>query len=136
MGELAELFTRPRSEKSVEHILKIDWAKFANADLVEDVPLSISTAPRVERTTNGTDIFIRDLQRRIGRWDVKRLARAMILLADPFGDDDSAFKPRLISSEYSDLEQLVNQRYFTEAEYHLSANIVKGKVSALSLIHI
>ena len=130
MGEVAELFTRPRSERNLEHILKIDWSSFASADLVENVPLAISTESREARPENGTDIFIRDLRQRVGRWDVKRLARAMILLADPFGEDESAFKPRLISPEYSDLEKLVSQRYFTEADYHLSAKVKNGKVSA------
>lgn len=130
MGEIAELFTRPRSERTLEHTLKIDWSSFASAELVEDVSLSITSDDREERPDNGTDIFIHELRQRVSRWDVKRLARAMILLADPFTDDKFAFKPRLISPEYSDLEKLVSQRYFTEADYHLSATVTKGKVTA------
>lgn len=130
MGAVAELVTRPREENTLEHILRIDWKKFDSAALVEDVPLTISTESRDKRPTDGTDIHIRKLRQRVGRWDVKRLARAMILLADPFGEDESAFKPRLISPEYSDLETLVSQRYFTEAEYHLSAKVERGRAIA------
>ena len=50
---------------------------------------------------------------------VKRLARELILLADPFGDDPKGFRPELLAPEYRDLEALVRSRYFRDAEYHL-----------------
>ncbi|MHC2067648.1 ATP-binding protein [Bremerella sp. T1] len=130
MGKTARLLTRPRSDRSREHLLEIDWNSFQNADLIENVPLSVRSQNREASVPHGTEIEIGQLKQRIGRWDVKRLARAMILLADPFLDDPTAFKPRLIATAYSDLEKLVRQRYFSEADYHLVAKVRNGKATA------
>jgi signal transduction histidine kinase len=120
MGQRAVLETRPRNSKS-EFKLIIPWADYNNVDLVEDVRL----------TGQGTDIIIESVGSRIGRMDVKRLARSMILLADPFGDDPAGFEPVLVAPEFSDLEQLVKRRYFDEAEYHLIARLDRrGKAQA------
>ena len=55
--------------------------------------------------------------------EVKRLARELILLADPFDDNPQGFYPELCTSEFKDLELLVQNRYFDDAEFHLSAEI-------------
>ena len=130
MGDAAELYTRARGNTKEEHFLKIDWTKFANADLVEDVKLKIATRRRLSGVSSGTDVLIKGLRHRVSRWEIRRLARAMILLADPFGEDKNAFNPRLISAEYNDFEKLVKQRYFTEAEYHLTARVESGRAVA------
>ena len=140
MGENAALVTRPRTEKEKQHALEIKWSEFAKVDLVEEVSLAVSSRIRPSGVSQGTEIVIRDLNQRVGRWDAKRLARAMILLADPFADesktnDPSSFTPRLISADYEDLEKQVSQRYFKEAEYHLSATVTKGKASASVFDH-
>lgn len=130
MGEIAEITTRPRSQKNAEFNLNIDWKRFETAKLVGDVFLDIGSATRTKGAKQGTDVFIRELTQRISRWDAKRLARAMILLADPFGDTPDSFKPQLLSSEYSDLQEMVSKRYFTECAYHLSAEVSGGIASA------
>lgn len=71
----------------------------------------------------GTDISIRPLNARVGRREVKKLARAMLLLADPFGDNPSDFRVSLDSPEFRDLEELVRKKYFEDAEYSLRVDV-------------
>jgi len=57
-----------------------------------------------------------------GRPEVERLARALLLLADPF-DDKQGFHPQLISPEFTDLEQKVRNAYFDDSALHLVAEL-------------
>jgi len=131
MGARAVLRTRPRKDKTSQYELTIPWDQYDDVNLVEDVALTVNHRQRRPREGNGTVIEIEDLRTHIGRMDVKRLARAMILLADPFGEDPAGFSPILIAPEFSDLEELVQQRYFQDAEYHLIAAVDgRGKARA------
>lgn len=131
MGKRALMTTCPRKEKTTEHGLLIDWEEFDTADLVDDAELSVETARRKKGTQPGTEIRIEELRTGFGRTVVKRLARELILLADPFGDDPKGFRPELVAPEYEDLETLVRSRYFQDAEYHLRAEIDReGQASA------
>ena len=131
MGKRALMTTFPRKEKTTEHNLLIDWEEFDKADLVDDVELSVETARREKGTQSGTEIQIEELRTGFSRTVVKRLARELILLADPFGDDPEGFRPELVAPEYEDIEALVHSRYFQDAEYHLRAEIDKdGQASA------
>ena len=130
MGMRALLTTCPRGEKVTEHGLLIDWDEFDTADLVEDVELIVETGRRERGGESGTEIRVEDLRTGFGRVDVKRLARELILLGDPFGDDPRGFRPELLAPEYEDLEELVRARYFDDAEYHLHAEVdSKGRAS-------
>ena len=65
------------------------------------------------------------------RGEVRRLARELILLADPFGDNPQGFKPTLVAPEFADLAALVKNRYFDDADYHLTARLdTKGHATA------
>lgn len=131
MGRRALLTTRSSAEKDVEHNLMIDWDAFSQSTLVDDVELSIETASRAPRAKKGTEIRIEDLRQPITTRQVRRLARELLLLAGPFGDDKTGFKPRLIAPEFSDMERLISTKYFTEADYHLVARIGQdGQASA------
>jgi signal transduction histidine kinase len=121
LGHRTTLRTRPTSESGTAYELKIDWDMYDDVDLVEQVPLTITSGPFNKKELN-TKITIKDLRHRIGRAEVKRLARALVLLADPFGDDLSGFQPRLLAPEFDDLARLVEARYFPEADYHLRAH--------------
>ncbi len=67
---------------------------------------------------------------KLGRLEIKRLARELLLLADPF-DNTVAFRPRLIAREFVDIEKKVNEAYFEAAEYHLKASLnAEGTVEA------
>ena len=131
MGRRALMATRPRTEANSEHGLLIDWEAFDTADLVDDVELTVETSRRDGNRESGTEIRIEELQMGFGRTSVKRLARELVLLADPFGDDPEGFRPELLVAEYEDLEALVRGRYFQDAEYHLAAAVdTDGRASA------
>ena len=131
MGKRALMTTSPRKEKTTEHGLLIDWEEFDTADLVDDVELNVETERRKKGSPSGTEIQIEELRTGFGRTVVRRLARELILLADPFGNDPKGFRPELVAPEYEDLEALVRSRYFQDAEYHLRAEIDKdGQASA------
>ncbi len=124
MGREAIMTTRPRDEQD-EYTIAINWARYDKARLVEDVEIPIEARPR-SASSSGTNIAIINLRNAIGRMEVKRLARAMILLADPFTDTASGFQPILRAQDFADLERLVQERYFSDAEYHLVAELRKG----------
>jgi signal transduction histidine kinase len=131
MGKVTRLVTRPKSDPDLQYELVIDWASYEQVTIVEDVELVIEINPRDPNTKNGTEIFIEKLRVPIERTELKRLARSLILLADPFGDNPVGFKPVLIAPEFKDLETMVQKRYFTEADYHLHARVNKeGLASA------
>jgi signal transduction histidine kinase len=121
MGARAVLTTRPRENPSQEYALVIDWKAFDGVATVEDVTLGITRKLTHRPAVPGTEVSIESLRVPLGRMDVKRLARSMILLADPFGEDPTGFLPILTAPEYRDLERLVHTRYFTDADYHLKA---------------
>ena len=123
MGSHALLSTRPRKQPADEYRLPIDWRAFDATDLVDDVALNIDHSPRSPDSGPGTEIRIKGLRKRIQRMEVKRLARELILLADPFGDDPAGFAPTLIAPDFNDLAGLVRNRYFDDAEYHLAAGV-------------
>lgn len=123
MGSRALLTTRPRTQPADEYRLPIDWRAFEDTDLVDDVALNIDHAVGSPDAGPGTEIRIKGLRKRIQRMEVKRLARELILLADPFGDDPAGFAPTLIAPDFKDLAGLVRNRYFDDAEYHLAAGV-------------
>lgn len=124
MGRMALLSTFSRHEQGRRHKLLIDWEEFDRAKIVEDIDLEISTSfSNRDDLPYGTEVVISDLHTGFGRVPIKRLARELVLLADPFGDNPMGFQPELMASEYEDLESLVRNRYFADSEYHLSAEV-------------
>ncbi|WP_445176880.1 ATP-binding protein [Microcoleus sp.] len=119
-GSQVNLKTRPKNEPGVEYSLTINWDVFEGADVVEDVSFDTQTNPT--QKAHGTDIIIHQVKMQLGRAEVKRLAREILLLADPF-DNTLAFRPRLIAPGFADLEKKVNEAYFEAAEYHLKASL-------------
>jgi signal transduction histidine kinase len=134
MGRYVRLVTKPRDEANKQYSIDLDWDLYDRAAIVEDVSLSIEARERSSGIAPGTVVEIRQVRDRIGRMDVKRLARALILLADPFGTDPSAFKPRLVAPEFADLEQLVSKRYFDEAEFHLVASVDRQGLATAKVV--
>ncbi len=119
-GSQVNLKTRPKNEPGVEYSLTINWDVFEGADVVEDVSFDAQKNPT--QKTHGTDITIHQLNIKLGRLEIKRLARELLLLADPF-DNTVAFRPRLIAPGFADIEKRVNEAYFEAAEYHLKASL-------------
>ena len=120
MGRHVTLSTRPVSRPFTEYKLVIDWSKYDAIAVVEDVDLQIVEGPT--QKPPGTSIEVTRLQVTFGRREVERLARALLLLADPFGDSQG-FHPVLVSPEFSDLEQRVQNAYFDDAVYYLHAEL-------------
>lgn len=135
LGETAELLTWRREEPEIAYSLSIDWGQFDRAKVVEDVQLRILRVPRPTsiKTKSGTRIVLSKLRHKLGRVEAKRLARALILLADPFGEDTQGFRPSLITAdkELKDLAALVTQKYFDAADFHLHAILdAEGHIEA------
>ncbi len=134
MGNEVALSTCPKCDSTKQYNLYIDWSNYENAKTVEEVNLVIQErSPQIE---HGTEILLQGLHSAIGRMDVKKLARKLILLADPFGDNPHGFKPHLIAPEFAEFESLVQNRYFEDAEYYLTVEVNKqGYIKALVTDH-
>jgi nitrogen-specific signal transduction histidine kinase len=123
LGTLATLISSPKSDPLHEYVLTIDWTKYDAVESVEEVELKIKRRHRAELRGHGTIIRIENLRDALQRNDAKRLARGVLLLADPFGDNPLGFRPELVSPEFDDLAKQVQKRYFEDAEFHLVANV-------------
>ena len=128
MGDEVRLSTRPRGQSPCQHSLRICWLDFESRDVIEDVEFSIHSART--QAPPGTRIEIRGLKTQVNESTIRKLARELILLSDPFGNS-SGFKPNLVAPEFKVLEELVERAYFDDAEFQLVANLnIKGQVSA------
>lgn len=134
LGSTATLSSRPRSDRSSSYSLEINWEDFNEAELVGDVPLTIERMQRPQGASDGTKITLEALRNTLGRGGVQRLARSLILLADPFGDDPEGFRPELVAPEFRDLEDLVRNRYFEDADYHLVAEVNREGLASASVV--
>ncbi|RIK39405.1 MAG: histidine kinase [Chloroflexi bacterium] len=131
LGTSVELITRPADRPDKQYKLKIDWNEFDKVSAVEDVELQVHEMLRPLGVNSGTEITIAGLKTKLSRSSVQSLARALIMLADPFSDDPLGFKPVLVAPAFAEFEQLVEKRYFEEAEYHLLAEVdEKGEAKA------
>ena len=120
MGSNALLVTQPTDEPGVDYSLNLQWSDFASTDLVEDVELNIERS--VSKPHPGTRIEIRGLRMVTDEREVRRLARELLLLADPFGDP-AGFKLELIAPEFKETEKLVRTAYFDDCEFRLVADL-------------
>lgn len=119
-GSRAELVTRHTSCKANDAFsVSLDWVDFENAKLVEDVPLLITPAWRKEP---GTTVRLLDLKKGLGKAEVDRLGRAIVLLTSPFGGEQE-FRVELSSPDYPELESRVRNGYLQDAEFVLKATI-------------
>ncbi len=126
MGSRASLITVPRNDLRRQFELNIDWTEFDATDVVENVPLTLHSRPRPNGVQHGTTIRVSGLHRALSRMEIKRLARGLLLLADPFGDEIRGFQPVLKATDFEDLEKLVQNKYFRDAEFHLRAWIAQN----------
>ena len=120
MGSNALLVTKPTDEPGVDYSLNLRWSDFASTDLVEDVELNIERS--VSKPHPGTRIEISGLRMVTDEREVRRLARELLLLADPFGDP-AGFKLELIAPEFKETEKLVRTAYFDDCEFRLVADL-------------
>ena len=131
LGRKASVITRPQSIKDIEYRVDIDWNAFDRVTVIEDVALNIAVTKRPPKAQVGTEIIVSDLRSSVSRVEVRRLARSLLLLADPFGDSPNSFRPVLIAPEFEDIAKLVETGYLVDADYHLSAKVNSaGRASA------
>lgn len=133
MGKEVLLESRPCDEKKTNH-LEIDWDDFTANKTVEDVTLRVFTKRRPSETEQGTYIELKKLNKAIRADELKRLARSILLLTDPFGDTDAGFKVTLKAEEYKEIEKLIKQKYFDDADFHLQASINASGHASLKLL--
>ena len=62
------------------------------------------------------------------------MARALLLLADPFGGAENTFEVELICPEFPDLENLVAGSYFDYSFYSIAAELDDGGSATLRLV--
>ena len=129
LGTHVELTTRPKSESNIEYSVSMCWDDFNNVDSVEKVIFSPTTKPTECR--HGTKIVVSNLNVKIGKREVNRLARELLLLADPF-DTNTSFRPKLIGTGFTDLEKQVNEQFFEDAEFFLKASLTRMNMLLLS----
>lgn len=120
LGTNAELRSRPKSEPGREYSVRFEWDRFDQVRTVDRVALEILDS--TTRRKPGTSIEVTELKRAFTKSDVKRLARAMLLLSSPF-ESGAGFRPRLQAPEYRELEKLVRHGYWDQAAYSLRAQI-------------
>lgn len=129
LGESVEVITKAEDEERAYH-LAFSWSQFDAAATVESVDLQIATREATQE--RGTTVIVKSLRVPLGRREVHRLARSLILLGNPF-HDDYGFRPTLKSSAFTDLEARVADSYFEDAEYHLVADLLPNGESLASV---
>ena len=124
LGSRAVLRTRSERRPAVLHTLSIDWTQFDKQNLVEEFPIPIIS--KRARGAAGTTVAIYSLREPLSQAAAHRLARGLILLANPFDEEKGGFATRLESTEFESLRRLVERRYFDEADYHVEATLRSG----------
>lgn len=124
MGKKVRMLSIPKGNSRRLHDLSVDWEHFETAKVVEDINLDIETRKNATGG-HGTRVELLQLRTAITNDEVRRMARSLLLLTDPFGDRVSGFQVRLIAPEFKEVENLLKKKYFDFSEYHLQAYIDK-----------
>jgi signal transduction histidine kinase len=135
MGKQVNLRSISAVSPLLSHHLKVDWGKFENANTVEDVNIAVNARfgiPYVPKYC-GTEIAISDLREAISSDALKKLARAVLLLMDPFEDKKTGFEVILKSPEFSEISKLLEEKYFEDAQYHLVCELDSDGFASASL---
>lgn len=119
-AKTALMVTRHDSEPAKGALsVEVNWKDFDKVSVVEDVKLPIESS---HRDTPGTTITLKGLTRTLGRSEVERLGRNIVLLNSPFYEG-ADFRVELKSPEYPELEARVRNAYLDDAEFILTAKI-------------
>lgn len=122
MGNQVELISVERGNSRRAHKLAINWGQYDRANVVEDVELEIVSQKNATQK-NGVVLTLNDLRAPLRTEEVKRLARSLLLLTDPFGDKANGFQVKLVAPEFKETAELLNKKYFEHSDYHLEARI-------------
>lgn len=130
-GVLLESIERHNSRRI--HQLKIDWNDFDSAHVVEDVTLEINSHKNT-KGGHGTRTTLSGLRTAIGNDELRKLARSLLLLTDPFGDIFSGFSIELVAPEFKEIESLLKKKYFDEASFHLVASVDENGIATAQIL--
>lgn len=134
LGRAATLTSRPKATPNIEHRLTLSWDDFDAAKVVDEVPIRLESVKRPAKEGHGTTIEISKVRSPLAEPEVRRLARALVLLADPFATlrgTSASFQPRLNAADFVELERLVSRGYLDESDYYLRAEVKSnGQASA------
>ena len=128
LGRKATLVTRPREQPDVEHVLDINWDAYEGTIAVDTVPLAIETRQRELGASHGTDIEITGLHAPWTPTAMRKLARTLHLLSDPFvGKSEQSsplgFEVVLKSDAFEEIVKEASADYWTHFEYHLASGV-------------
>ena len=121
LGKEVKIITQNLDTPHIQYSFNIDWSKYESAETIDQIDIRIDQSE--SNKPPGTEITISDVTVNFGRDEISKLAREMVLLADPFGGDPLGFEPILKSSKYPDIENLVLHRYFDHAEFILNLDV-------------
>ncbi|WP_310647165.1 sensor histidine kinase [Burkholderia cenocepacia] len=122
LGHKVELVSIVRGNSRRLNRLNIDWHAFENASTVEEVDLTIDIEKN-DRGGHGTKIELQELRMPLREHELRRLARSLLLLTDPFEERSGDFVVTLSAPEFAEIENLLKNKYFDDAEYHLVASV-------------
>lgn len=132
MGGEVVLSSVSLKKKGVESSLTVDWSKYDSAPTVEHVQIAI--AQRRVSKRPGTKVRLLRLRSAVSAAEVRKLARSLVLLSNPFQDKSAGFDVELIAPDYGDVASIVSNKYFEYADYHLKASVTKDGVAEVSIL--
>lgn len=110
------------SSANQKNRVDIDWCMFDACTTVDEVQLKVESKTLEQLEPAGTTIHIKNLKNRISKYDVGRLARNLMLLANPFAEAND-FQLFFECKDYPEFERLVQEGYLSESEYKLEASL-------------
>jgi signal transduction histidine kinase len=129
LGREATLISRPKAEPGTEYRITIDWRTVEKSATVEDEYFDITSTPTTKG--NGTEILLESIPKAFPRDEIPRLSRSLILLSDPFDDNEAGFYASVESNRYKKLSGVAKKDYFADADFHLKASVdAKGRPTA------
>ncbi|RYZ73394.1 MAG: hypothetical protein EOP09_01965 [Proteobacteria bacterium] len=139
LGRKAILITRPRDQEKIEHLIELDWEAYEGNVAVDTVPLKIETRTRELGAPHGTEIEILALYTPWTPAAVRKLARTLHLLSDPFAHKSgqasfSDFKVTLKSEAFTDIVNEASVDYWTHFDYHLISRVDENGRASASVI--
>lgn len=132
MGREVALSSVAQKKKGVESLLTIRWADYDSAATVEAVPIAISQ--RKVNKKPGTKIRLVGIHSPVAASEIRKLARSLVLLSNPFQDKSSGFTVELLADDYGDVASIVASKYFEFSDYHLKAVLSRDGVGSLSVL--
>jgi signal transduction histidine kinase len=122
LGKKVTLTSRPAVLPGMQFRVELDWRKFDQVKVVEEVEIEVYSETPDLGAQCGTSITIEELPNAWTEKDMQRLARAILLLTDPF-QPSRGFRPILLAPEFEAAASRAKEGYFNECDLHLIAEL-------------